>query len=57
VETVKGLFESSGAAELTRQEIEKYTKKAFAVLEDLQISEEKKELLFKFGKGLMNRQV
>ena len=57
VETVKGLFESSGAAELTRQEIEKYTKKAFAVLEDLQINEEKKELLFKFGKGLMNRQV
>lgn len=57
VETVKGLFESSGAAELTRLEIEKYTKKAFAVLGDLHISEEKKELLFKFGKGLMNRQV
>ncbi|MHA6278755.1 polyprenyl synthetase family protein [Salinimicrobium sp. CAU 1759] len=57
VETVKGLFESSGAAELTRLEIEKYTQKAFAVLGDLHISEEKKELLFKFGKGLMNRQV
>ena len=57
VETVKGLFESSGAAELTRQEIEKYTKKAFAVLGELQIKQEKKDLLYKFGKGLMDRQV
>ena len=57
VETVKGLFESSGAADLTRQEIEKYTKKAFAVLGELQIKEEKKAVLYKFGKGLMDRQV
>ncbi len=57
VETVKGLFESSGAAELTRQEIEKYTQKAFAVLEELQIKEDKKELLYKFGQNLMDRQV
>lgn len=57
VETVKSLFESSGAAELTRKEIEKYTKKAFCVLEDLQISEDKKMLLRNFGQGLMNREV
>ncbi|WP_324720451.1 polyprenyl synthetase family protein [Salinimicrobium sp. HB62] len=57
VETVKGLFESSGAAELTRQEIEKYTKKAFAVLEELQIKQDKKDLLYRFGKGLMDREV
>jgi geranylgeranyl diphosphate synthase type II len=57
VETVKSLFESSGAAELTRQEIEKYTKKAFAVLEELEIKQDKKDLLYNFGKGLMDRQV
>lgn len=57
VETVKGLFESSGAAAFTRQEIEKYTQKAFTVLQELQVEEEKKELLFKFGQNLMERQV
>ncbi|MCX2836843.1 polyprenyl synthetase family protein [Salinimicrobium sp. MT39] len=57
VETVKGLFESSGAAELTRKEIEKYTTKAFEVLEELQIPEERKKPLYNFGKGLMDRQV
>ena len=57
VETVKSLFESSGAAELTRREIEKYTQKAFEVLEDLEIPSEKKEVLRSFGKGLMNREV
>lgn len=57
VETVKGLFESSGAAELTRKEIEKYTKKAFEVLEELRVGEEQKKLLYHFGKNLMNREV
>lgn len=57
VETVKSLFESSGAAELTRKEIEKYTEKAFRVLEGLEISEEKKTLLREFGHGLMDREV
>lgn len=57
VETVKALFESSGAAELTRKEIEKYTTKAFKVLEELQIPEERKKPLYNFGKGLMDRQV
>lgn len=57
VETVKSLFESSGAAELTRKEIEKYTEKAFKVLQELEISEDKKALLRTFGEGLMNREV
>lgn len=57
IETVKSLFESSGAAELTRKEIEKYTRKAFEVLDDLEIGEERKKLLYNFGKGLMNREV
>ena len=57
IETVKGLFESSGAAELTRNEIEKYTTMAFSALEQLEIPEEKKQLLRQFGQGLMDREV
>lgn len=57
VEAVKSLFESSGAAELTRKEIEKYTQKAFQVLEELEVSQEKKALLRNFGKNLMDREV
>lgn len=57
VETVKGLFESSGAAELTRVEIEKYTRKAFEVLEELEVGEQQKKLLYNFGKNLMHREV
>ncbi|MGB7841555.1 MAG: polyprenyl synthetase family protein [Salinimicrobium sp.] len=57
IETVKGLFESSGAAEITRREIEKYTKMAFLALEQLDISEDKKEMLRQFGHGLMDRKV
>ncbi len=57
IETVKALFESSGAAELTRKEIEAYTEKAFLALEKLDISEEKKQLLRQFGHGLMDREV
>lgn len=56
VEAVKSLFESSGAAELTRCEIEKYTRSAFDALEELDIASDKKELLHNFGKGLMHRE-
>ncbi|SDS46345.1 polyprenyl synthetase family protein [Gramella sp. MAR_2010_147] len=57
IEAVKALFESSGAAELTRKEIEKYTDKAFKILEKIQLPEDKKEPLQKFGEMLMERQV
>lgn len=57
VETVKALFENSGAAEQTRKEIEKFTESAFQVLNELEIEEDKKALLRKFGENLMNRQV
>ncbi|WP_029038235.1 polyprenyl synthetase family protein [Salinimicrobium xinjiangense] len=57
IETVKGLFETSGAAELTRMEIKKYTQKAFDVLEELEVDEERKKVLYNFGKGLMDREV
>ncbi|WP_378181416.1 polyprenyl synthetase family protein [Aquimarina sp. SS2-1] len=57
VQTVKAIFEATGAKEKTRLEIEKYTKKAFGVLNNLSISEEKKTVLRAFGEQLMNRSV
>jgi len=57
IQTVKQLFEHTGAKDSTRKEIEKYTEKAFTVLDSLDISEDKKELLRAFGKNLMNRTV
>jgi len=57
VKSVKDIFKNSGAAEATKKEIELYTNKAFAVLEGLIISADKKELLRKFGENLMNRRV
>ena len=57
IETVKLFFLKSGSAEATQKEIENYTKKAFLVLETLDISKEKKELLKTFGDSLMTRTV
>ncbi|MDX1463537.1 MAG: polyprenyl synthetase family protein [Marinirhabdus sp.] len=57
IHTVKELFLASGAAEATTVEIEKYTQKANAVLEDIQLSEDKKQQLRKFGAWLMKRTV
>lgn len=57
IEAVKALFESSGAAELTRAEIQKYTEKAFEILEKIELPDAKKEPLRKFGEMLMERQV
>lgn len=57
IKTVKQIFMSSGAAEATKKAIEDYTKKAFTVLENVEISEEKKSLLKQFGDSLMNRNV
>ncbi len=57
IEAVKALFESSGAAELTRREIENYTDKAFKILDKIELPEEKKIPLRSFGKMLMERQV
>ncbi|WP_281987664.1 polyprenyl synthetase family protein [Aquimarina aggregata] len=57
ISTVKSLFESTGAKDVTRTEIEKYTQMAFAALDNLTISEDKKQLLRLFGETLMNRSV
>ena len=57
VETIKQLFVSSGSAEATKREIKNHTNKAFSVLEKLDISEYKKDVLKQFGGSLMNRTV
>ena len=57
IETVKQIFQSSGSADATRREIENYTNKAFAVLDELSIPENKKGVLRNFGHDLMDRRV
>lgn len=57
IEAVKGIFESSGASDLAREEIKKYTDKAYQVLKKINIPEDKKALLYMFGNSLMERQV
>ena len=57
ISTVKEIFLTSGAAEATRDEIEKYSNHAFSLLEIINISEEKREMLREFGNSLMQRNV
>lgn len=57
VNSIKEILYSTGAVEHTKSNIEKYTKKAFKVLESLDISVDKKELLRTFGENLMERKV
>lgn len=57
IATVKEIFLSSGAAEATQAEIEKFSHLAYSLLDEIDISEDKKKLLRKFGKDLMERDV
>lgn len=57
IATVKEIFLTSGAAEATRKEMEKYSNHAYSLLETITISEEKKEMLRQFGNSLMQRNV
>ena len=57
VEQVKQLFEQTGAAKATKNEVKYYTEKAFRILSDLEISDSKKEILHNFGQQLMNRNI
>lgn len=57
VNAIKNVFLLTGSAAQTKLEIERFTRKAFEVLHDLKISEDKKELLRKFGESLMQRSV
>jgi geranylgeranyl diphosphate synthase type II len=57
IESVKTIFQTSGAADATKLAIQEFTFKAFDTLEKLSISEDKKELLRAFGENLMGRKV
>ena len=57
IKIIKEIFMSSGASEATKQEIKNYTQKAFSVLENLPISQEKKSILKQFGEQLMSRNI
>jgi geranylgeranyl diphosphate synthase type II len=57
VNVVKRIFENSGAVEATENEIIAYTNKANSVLEQISISEERKDKLKEFGSWLMRRKV
>lgn len=55
--TVREIFTNSKAAEASRLEIEKFSNLAYSLLKEINISEEKKELLRQFGFDLMQRKV
>jgi geranylgeranyl diphosphate synthase type II len=57
VKEVKILFNTSGASEATKLAVKDYTEKAFGVLESLNLSKDKKQILKQFGNQLMNRRV
>lgn len=57
IETIKSIFESSGAANAAKNQINLFTNNAFSVLDKLNISESKKDILKTFGMQLMNRTV
>jgi geranylgeranyl diphosphate synthase type II len=57
IETVKTIFNESGSSKATQEAIKQYTQKAFDTLKKMNISEEKKQILYVFGEKLMNRNV
>ena len=57
IESVKAIFNASGASEATKKAIQDYTFKAFETLEKMDIEAEKKAVLKTFGENLMGRNV
>jgi len=57
IEEVKTIFNATGATKATQQAIQDYTLMAFATLDKMNISSEKKSMLKFFGENLMNRNV
>jgi geranylgeranyl diphosphate synthase type II len=55
INSVKQLFDASGASVATQKAIEEYTFKAFETLEKMNIGDDKKMVLKMFGEKLMNR--
>ena len=57
INSVKEIFNQTGASEATQKAIVNYTLKAFETLEKLNINANKKEVLKSFGEKLMSRNV
>ena len=57
IAAVTELYRACGAEEATRDEIAKYTRKAQEVLKALDLSKDKKQLLYQFSEDLMSRSV
>ncbi len=57
INSVKAIFNATGASEANQKAIQKFTLKAFKTLKKMNISEDKKAILKAFGKKLMNRKV
>lgn len=57
IESVKEIFNTTGASDATKKAIEEYTFKAFETLEKINITADKKALLKVFGENLMRRNV
>jgi geranylgeranyl diphosphate synthase type II len=55
VKAVTEIFSKNKIQELTRKEIEDYTKIAIETLNELSVNKDKKEILKNFGLNLMNR--
>ena len=57
IESVKAIFNSSGASKATLQSIQDFTLKSFDTLQGISIDNEKKDILRSFGENLMKRKV
>ena len=57
INTVKSIYTTTGSAEATQEAVKNYTEKAFKMLDSLEMSDDKKQVLRTFGEQLMNRKV
>jgi geranylgeranyl diphosphate synthase type II len=57
INSVKEIFNQTGASKATQEAIKEYTFKAFETLEKLNIGQDKKAVLKAFGENLMGRKV
>ncbi|WP_395053444.1 polyprenyl synthetase family protein [Flavobacterium sp.] len=57
IESVKNIFNTSGASNATQKAIQDYTFKAFETLRNVSIDNERKDILRSFGENLMGRKV
>lgn len=57
INSVKEIFNATGASAITKKAIQEFTLKAFETLQKINIDSEKKDILKSFGENLMGRKV